>query len=338
MDDPIATIVITTRDRPDVMARALASALAQTLSAVEVLIVDDGSCEPLRLEATNERVRVVRLAESQGVSAARNEAIRRAKGTWLTFLDDDDELLPTMLENSIETALRSPLPQPVSALSGVEVVDASGRVVEERMPVIGLPRGGNYFFEDADEGDFGVPRTLVAPREVLIAIGGWDPTIRSWEDSDFGLRLNKVCSLVGVRAVGYRVHLHATPHLRGDSLEAARGIERTLRKHRATFGRYRRRHAHYLGAMGVEYLKAGRWGRAVAGTSRAVVRDPRQGRLWLWWAAALAGPRALRFRRRLRRRLTHSAPAEVPLSAAAAGSPDLDGRQGVERIATEHQR
>jgi hypothetical protein len=223
-----------------------------------------------------------------------------ARGVWVVFLDDDDELLPSMVEISLQAVEKSRLPTPIAVLSGVELVDESGRVIETRHPVT-IPLGGHYFLEAGREGGFGTQSTLLAPKAVLRGIGGWDDQIRSWEHDDMFLRLNAVCSIQGVPEVTYRASSHSGSRLHDQMLACAEGMDRTARKHYKIFELHPRRHAHYLGAMGIAYLKAGKWARAVSATSRAVLRDPRQRRLWVWWIASLFGPRAVSLYRRAKR-------------------------------------
>lgn len=299
---PSATIVITTHDRAALATRAIESALSQSIRDIEVVVVDDGSSDPFHPLQRDVRLRVIRNNQPSGVCAARNVGLNAARGEWITFLDDDDELYPHMLEASIEAVATSSLPAPVAVLSGIEVTDASGVVTERRFPVR-IGRGRHYFLEGTQEGSFHVQSTLVVQPEVLIAIGGWDEEIWSWEHDDLFLRLNAVCSLEATPVITYKVRDHDQDHLHNRMLDCAQGMARTLQKHCQVFALYPRRHAHYLGAMGVAYLKAGRWTPAITATTRAVIRDPRQPRLFAWWLASLAGPRMLWWYRRGRRKL-----------------------------------
>ncbi|HVM26215.1 MAG TPA: glycosyltransferase family 2 protein, partial [Mycobacteriales bacterium] len=122
-----ATIIIPTHDRPALVLDAVESALAQTAGDVEVLVVDDASATPVVLPA-HPRLRLVRLPANRGGAAARNVGLREASGRWVTYLDDDDVLLPDHLRVALEALAGSDLPAPVATLSGVEVVDEHGRV------------------------------------------------------------------------------------------------------------------------------------------------------------------------------------------------------------------
>lgn len=294
----VATVIITTRDRPELAHRAIRSALNQSLPNVEVIVVDDGSRQPF--DASGSDVHVVRLGKPAGVCAARNAAIDLAAGEWVTFLDDDDELTPTMLETSIRAARASQLPAPVAALSAMEFVDAKGAVLDRRAPVSSA-RGRGYFLEQSEPGrSFQVHNTLVAPLLVLREIGGWDPDIRAWEHDDLFLRLNAVCSLQGIEAVGYRKATSISSQLSRDELRLADGMRRTEAKHRTKFRAHPQRHIHFLRTMGMYYLKAGRWGLALQSTTRALLSGVPRAKTIGYWIASVAGPGGLWCFRRAR--------------------------------------
>jgi glycosyltransferase involved in cell wall biosynthesis len=299
LSNPNVSIIIPTRDRPRLVNRAIASALAQTTSDFEVLVVDDGSVEPVR-PPDDGRVRVLRQERPRGPCAARNLAMTAARGRWITFIDDDDELEPDMLTVSLHGARDSDLPPPVAVLSGIDVVDQDGRLLERRLPVT-LPRGSCYSLEDDQHRSFLTHNTLVAPVEVLRRIGGWDETLPAWEHDDLFLRLNAVCSIQGLDTVTYRMTANATRRLSKDLLARAVGIERTLAKHGPVFAAHPERHAYLLGALGLAYLRAGRWAPAVAATSRSLLLRPRA-RTVGWWLASLAGPRIVSVTDRARSR------------------------------------
>jgi glycosyltransferase involved in cell wall biosynthesis len=302
MDRPDVTIAITTLNRPDLAARAIRSALCQTGVRVEVIVVDDGSEPPFGLQVADERIRVIRHDRPYGPCGARNSALEQARADWISFLDDDDELFPDMLITSLRAAETSTLPQPVAVLSGIEVVDSDERVVERRMPVTS-PRGSHYFLDGKAIGkSYQTQNTLVVPTLLLREIGGWDPDLWGSEHDDLFLRLNAICSLEGVPQITYRMRAHAGPRRSQDLLSRARAMIRTVDKHRAVFDQHRARHGKYLGVAGLALLRAGLWRPAVDTTTRALLVSPRQLRLWLWWAAALAGPSTWKLAGRLRRR------------------------------------
>jgi glycosyltransferase involved in cell wall biosynthesis len=290
MQDPEVTVVITTRDRPSLVSRAVESALTQTVQAIEVIVVDDASVQPLRLGHADTRLQVLRRPSSTGVCAARNAGLAVARGRWVTFLDDDDELAPDMLETSLRAARASKLPPPVAVLAGIEEVDRYGRTTRIRLPVTSA-RGGRYALDPTMDGDFATHNTLVCPTGLMLAIGGWDEALRAWEHTDLFLRLNQVCSIQGVARVLYQRRDHWTSRLSSNLEARADSLHHTLAKHRAALARHPDRHAHYLGAMGITWLRLGCWRRAVAATTHALWLAPRRPKGVAQWLASLAGPR-----------------------------------------------
>jgi len=280
-DRPTATIVVR-------------SALDQTRPDIEVIVVDDDS-RPAFVPETDQRIRVVRRDRSNGVCAARNAGLQAARGEWIAFLDDDDEVLPRFVESALQAALESTLPAPISVLAAIEVSDEAGAAVEVRRPPT-LPLGADYHMESCPGSSFQVHNTLLVRTALLRSLGGWDEALRSWEHDDLFLRLNRVSSFQGLDEVTYRLTSAAAdrPRLSADLLARAQSMDRTVRKHRQTFARHRRYKAKYLGTMGVTYLRAGRWAPAIRATTLALAADPRRRRGLIQWVEALAGPRARR--------------------------------------------
>lgn len=101
---PLVSVVIATYNYGEYLAGAIESALGQTLTDIEVIVVDDGSTDDtlqvLDRYRDDRRVRVVQLDHS-GQPAAKNAGIRQCRGEFVAFLDADDLWLPTKLEKQI---------------------------------------------------------------------------------------------------------------------------------------------------------------------------------------------------------------------------------------------
>jgi len=100
------SIIIPTLDRPLLLEAAIRSVLLQTRPVDEIIVVDDGSTRE-NLEANRElaalspSIRFESLGGRRGVSAARNRGLEMATGDAVVFLDDDDLLLPGMVEAGV---------------------------------------------------------------------------------------------------------------------------------------------------------------------------------------------------------------------------------------------
>ena len=91
---PLVSVVIPTRNRKELLLRALKSVFAQTYTRLQIIVVDDASTDGTEAMVTSlrdDRVVYLRHLTSQGGSSARNTGIRAATGTVIGFLDDDDE-------------------------------------------------------------------------------------------------------------------------------------------------------------------------------------------------------------------------------------------------------
>ena len=101
---PQISVIIPTKGRPDLLMRAVGSALGQTLSDLEVIVVVDGD-DPetiVRLgSVADRRLNIIVNQTSLGAAMARNVGAQSAVGQWLAFLDDDDEWSPKKLEEQL---------------------------------------------------------------------------------------------------------------------------------------------------------------------------------------------------------------------------------------------
>jgi glycosyltransferase involved in cell wall biosynthesis len=235
---PLLTIVIPTHNRHDMVAGAVDSALGQSLKDLEVIVVDDGSTPAVELPH-NPRLRCIRVSLGLGPAAAQNAGLAVARGRWIGFLDDDDRLLPQMAEASLAAIAASDLLAPVAALSGVEVVDGQGRILERRFPP-SFQRGRYFSLEPLPKGKSYVTKnTLVVERRLLVDIGGFDADLAACEWVDLLLRLNPVCSIIGIPSVTYRLSRAPGIHFSRDIGKRRRGFLQLQEKHRELLSSHR---------------------------------------------------------------------------------------------------
>ena len=105
---PSVSVVIPTRNRPELVMRAVRSVLAQSFRELEVIVVIDGEEGSATLESiarlNDDRVRSIALAGQVGGAEARNVGMRAARSEWIALLDDDDEWLPSKLAMQMDAA------------------------------------------------------------------------------------------------------------------------------------------------------------------------------------------------------------------------------------------
>ena len=98
----LLSVILTTYNRSKSLARSIESILNQTLTNFECIVVNDGSIDDTQqvLDDYVKRDNRIKLLyqKNQGPSVARNAGIRRAKGSYIALMDDDDVSLPQRLE------------------------------------------------------------------------------------------------------------------------------------------------------------------------------------------------------------------------------------------------
>ena len=187
------SLIIATFNHARFLGAAIDSALAQTLGAVDVVVVDDGSTDdtPAVLARYAGRVRVLRQP-NRGLAAARNAGLAAARGTYVAFLDADDVMAPTKLAAQLEMLERSPT-------IGWTYCDVLIETVATRTTVTASERFGygaraldGWLFPELIHGNF-IP--AIAPmirRTALDAAGGFDERLTALEDWDMWLRLSLI--------------------------------------------------------------------------------------------------------------------------------------------------
>jgi glycosyltransferase involved in cell wall biosynthesis len=136
----LVSTIIPTRNRSRIVARAVHSALNQSFRSIEVIVVVDGPDEKtaqVLAQIEDPRLCIVTLPQSVGAPEARNAGVRRARGSWIAFLDDDDEWLPAKLERQIEASHASRWKDPIVSCSLVAKRPEGDVVSPRRGPVPG---------------------------------------------------------------------------------------------------------------------------------------------------------------------------------------------------------
>ena len=181
---PDVSVVISTKDRPERLARQLEALRRQTLAAdrFELVVVDDGSAAPTRelLEreaaAAGPALRVIRHDVSRGPGHGRNAGWRAARAPLVAFTDDDCEVTPGWLEALVAAAGEHPgafLQGPI-------------RPLPEEWPSFG-PFSHTVVVEELSRGF--ETANIAYPKALLERLGGFDAEAFSkagGEDTDLG--------------------------------------------------------------------------------------------------------------------------------------------------------
>ena len=186
------TVVIPLYNKARHIRRAIDSALAQTYTALEIIVVNDGSTDGSQevvRQCTDLRIRLVDQ-ENAGVSAARNRGIAESMGELVAFLDADDEWLPDHLATICRLAAEHP--ECGAYASSYRVVRAGGK---QAVPVFaGIPRHPwegvlPSYFRAALTSDPIWTSAVAVPRRVFEACGLFPVGVKCGEDVDMWCRI-----------------------------------------------------------------------------------------------------------------------------------------------------
>ena len=187
---PAVSIVIPAYNAARYMRQTLDSIQAQTFTDYEVIVVNDGSSDREELETIlhEHPLQIIYLSqENRGVSAARNAALKVAKGTFYAQLDADDQWKPEYLEVQVGILTNDPsisLVYPNALIIG----DSSNTNLEFMKA---CPSEGEVTFQSLIEQKCTVMTCVTARMEAIKEAGLFDESCRSCEDFDLWLRLVK---------------------------------------------------------------------------------------------------------------------------------------------------
>ena len=206
LSPPRLSIVLPTYNREQTLARAIASALGQSETALELIVVDDGSSDgtsTLIETIADPRLRYLAHHPNRGGNYARNRGIEAALAPIICFLDSDDEFLPGKASYLLDFFDRHP---GIDGLldSHLLVFDDARAPTERRNPHDLDParfRAGIF------RGSLSKPTPAISARRgALIDIGLFDETLRRRQDMDLLLRLSRAHACASTDQVLWRKH------------------------------------------------------------------------------------------------------------------------------------
>ncbi|HEU0302960.1 MAG TPA: glycosyltransferase family A protein [Gaiellaceae bacterium] len=199
MSAPAVSVVMPVRDGERFLGEALESTLAQTLSDIELVVVDDGSSDAtpdILADASrrDSRVRVSRQ-EPGGLTVALNAGCALARAPLIARMDADDVMLPDRLERQVahldshaEVALLG---------GGIVLVDETGREIDRE------PGRGRLDFLVRNELTHA---TVMMRADAFRALGGY--RLDQSEDYDLWLRFDERFGVAALRGPAIRYRLH----------------------------------------------------------------------------------------------------------------------------------
>jgi len=195
--DSMICVALTCFNEGPFIGEAVRSVLAQTRQDLieSIVIADDGSgpetVSVLRdISTWDARIHVIYGPGGQGLPAQRNLALRRGAGELLAILDGDDVWMPNKLELQLGQVTD---PEVGLCYSGYCTFEDGARANLSRAPVRDISNARDlttmFFLHDPPI----IPSTILMRRDRFEGCGGFDASIRVFEDTDFYLRLSREC-------------------------------------------------------------------------------------------------------------------------------------------------
>ena len=187
------SLIITTYNYGHYLERAIRSALDQTINKdqYEVIVIDDASTDhtSLILDNYKEDIRIIRFEQNTGLSAARNEGIRKAKGQFIVFLDADDYIQRDLLY--IQKVF-------LEHNNSIDAVAVDYYIVDEK---------GNHL-EHVSVEEKPIACGIMFRKDLLFDIGLYDESFRAREEEELRIRFLMKHQVTRIPLPLYRYRKH----------------------------------------------------------------------------------------------------------------------------------
>lgn len=196
---PIVSVVVRTRNRTALLKQALTSLTNQTFADFEVIVVNDGGEHIETLLdgfAPYLKLNYVHNEKSCGRAAALNKGLAVAKGYWITYLDDDDIVYPTHLEN-----LAAAVAQPDVRVAYCNTNKAlCWSNLQYDFVISRVPFAQVEFDPKLLLVENWIPlMSFMHAVDCVKTVGGFDEGLDIFEDWDFLIRLATLCGFYHIR-------------------------------------------------------------------------------------------------------------------------------------------
>lgn len=233
MNNPLVSIIVRTKDRPDLLKRALKSISAQTYRPLEVVLVNDGGCdidiEEIKNILGDVSLNYQRLEKNMGRAHAANTGVAGATGEYVGLLDDDDIFYSDAIKSLMEEGgFRKDWTTYGAVVCKTYMGDAENSPVKSEKIIGRTFDRGRLVFEN-----FMPVNSFIVPRHLIELAGPFDVEFEVYEDWDWLIRLSAVCELHFIDKIISEYSIFNTATITGKGGESFQSHyrEKILRKH-----------------------------------------------------------------------------------------------------------
>lgn len=271
--DPLVSVVVATRGRPELVRESIRSVVDQDYEgSIEIFVVHDQEEPDMGLadfQAPHRTISILRNSHTPGLTGARNTGLDSATGSYVATCDDDDTWHTTKLRRQIDLLERSP--DLLAVGSGIRLMFPEGRVVAwpGRTDRVSLDRLVRNRVKELHSS------TLVMRADAFAKAGTYDENLPHayGEDYDFVLRLARVGRIGVVTEPLADIRKDVQSWFRDRSKNTAEALRYLLETH-PEIRADRRGHARVLGQIAFAESSMGHRGKAVRTASTAILQYP----------------------------------------------------------------
>lgn len=224
---PLVTVYMPTKNRLELLKKAVNSVYMQTYSNIELIICNDGSTDnteqylkSLHPKGPVSLVSTFSNTESKGACHARNKAIKMASGFFVTGLDDDDQFLPNRISSLVEQY------DPNFAFICSAMIWDYGkkqRVIDKKPGIFSLTSQLSYNEATTQ---------ILVEKDRIISVNGFDEAFVACQDYDLWTRLmQKYGPLKRIKESSYIINNTATTQRMTANPKSVKGYEQFYAKH-----------------------------------------------------------------------------------------------------------
>ena len=213
VEKPLVSVIMPVYNRANIIERAINSVLNQNYENLELIIIDDGSTDNTINIINNikdDRINLILHEKNQGAAAARNTGLKNANGTYVAYLDSDNEWDLKYLEATIG--------------GFVELPDAdavySGQLIYDRFdsPIKSI-RFGSYNKSLLHNNNYIDMNCFVHKIDIYKEIGGFDTDLKRLVDWDFILRISNSFNIYSLPILLSKYYEHNADNRISDVIE-----------------------------------------------------------------------------------------------------------------------
>lgn len=201
MESPLVSIIMPAFNAEKTISESINSVLAQSYKNWELIIIDDGSSDATtaiskRFQQKDKRLILRKLEPNRGLSSARNEGCKAAKGAFITFLDSDDLWEKEKLQIQVNYHMKN-LEIEISH-TDFDFFDSKGRHKRWFKPLMERKKDkqGLIYPNICYRNSIGI-LTVMVKRELIMKVNYFDPSLWTLEDQDLWIRIAKTGKLFG---------------------------------------------------------------------------------------------------------------------------------------------